>query len=113
MLNIFFHSKGFFAKFARFGDRILVILANLGVILGPIWEPGGRWGPLLDPTKNRPQKSRLRYSLLACVGAVLGSILESFLELFWHQFLDLVFGGLLAHFVVIFGPVLGPSGPLK
>ena len=27
--------------------------------------------------------------------------------------LDLVFGGLLAYFLVIFGTVLGPSGPLK
>ena len=43
----------------------------------------------------------------------MGSILGSFLEPLWHRFLDLVLGGLLAHFVVIFGFVLGPSGPLK
>ena len=45
--------------------------------------------------------------------AVWGSILGSFLEPFLHHFSDLVFGGLLAHFLVIFGAVLGPSGALK
>ena len=60
LAKLFFHSKGCFAKFVRFGARIWVILANMGVILGPILEPGGRMGPVLDPLKKQtPRKSKM------------------------------------------------------
>ena len=97
----------------RFGGRILVVLANSGLILGPILEPGGRMRSILDQLKKQALKKSPGTPPQGSFYTVSGSILGLFLVLFWHQFLDLVFGGLLAHFLVIFGTVLGPSGPLK
>ena len=108
LLNIFLIQGAYFRDLGRFGGRIWAIFANLGVILGPILDPGGRMGPFLDPLKNSPKKSRLASFVWGRFWAQFGSILVLFLELFWHRFLDLVFWHTFWSFL---GPFWDQAGP--
>ena len=60
----------------------------LGALLGPIWEPGGRIGLILDPLKNQtPKKSKTS----SIKGPYWGPFLEH-LGVIFGAFLALIFG---------------------
>ena len=71
------------------------MLAILGLILEHIWDPGGRWGPLLGPPKKQtPKKLPAAFTLGSFwgrfgvhFGAIIGQFLFFFFgPRFWKRF---------------------------